>query len=80
MSKSSIRVLAADNGELRVGLGEDDGFDSSVTEVKGNGNIGVFIIVDILDGVGRPGSVNWVAEVSGTSGHNVNGGAGNVSN
>lgn len=78
LSKSSIRVLTADNGEFSVGLSEDDSLDSSVTEVKGNGNVGVIFIVDILDGVGRPGSVDWVAVIGGTGFHDRDGGAGNV--
>ena len=78
LSKSSIRVLTADNGEFSVGLSEDDSLDSSVTEVKGNGNVGVIFIVDILDGVGGPGSVDWVAVIGGTGFHDRDGGAGNV--
>lgn len=73
LSKSSIRVLTADNGEFSVGLGEDDSLDSSVTEVKGNGNVGVIFIVDILDRVGGPGSVNWVAVIGGVGKHDRDG-------
>ena len=78
LSKASIRVLTADNGEFRVSLGEDDRLDSSVVEVKGNRDVSAFVVVDVLDGIGGPRSVNWVAEISGTSNHHWDGGTGNV--
>lgn len=49
LSKSGIRIITADNWEISVILSENDGFDSSVTEVKGNGNEGGGVEVDGLD-------------------------------
>lgn len=78
LSKRRIRVLTADNWEISVGLGEDDNFGRSVTEVKGNGNIGVFFIVDIFDGIGGPGSMDGVAEIGSIGRHDGDGRTGDI--
>lgn len=63
MSENGAGVLAADNREISVILGEDDSFNSSVTEVKRNGNISATVIVNILDVVGGFRSVDGVAVI-----------------
>ena len=78
LSESGIRVLTADNGEFSVILGEDDSLNRSVTEVKGNGNEGGAVVVNILDVVGGPSSVNRVAVISAVNLEFRDGGTDNV--
>lgn len=63
LSEGGVGVFAADNWEIGVSLREDSNFNISVTEVHRNSNVGVVFVVDILDLVGGPGSVNNVAVV-----------------
>ena len=65
MSESRAGVITADNREIRVGLGEDDSFISSITEVKGNSDVGSAVVVDILDVIGGTSSVDSVAVIIG---------------
>ena len=59
LSERRIRVLTADNGELRVRLSKDNSRNSSGLEVKGDSDESVVIIVDISNviiGQGAMGS------------------------
>lgn len=65
MSESRVGVFTADNGKFSVSLNEDSDFNNTITEVHGNSNVGVVVVVDVLDLVGGPGSMDDVAVVSG---------------
>lgn len=65
MSKNWAGVVTADDRKIRVILGEDNSLISTITEVKGNSDVGAAVVVDILDVVGGTSSVNWVTVISG---------------